>query len=196
MTQSSRIKVKITRLPHSENLPLPAYQTEGAAGLDLVAALEAASPLFLAPGARSAIPTGLAFEIPLGYEAQVRPRSGLALKQGLTVLNSPGTIDSDYRGEIQVILINLSSETATIRRGERIAQVVFAPVTLAELVEAPILSETTRGAGGFGSTGLSAKADENSKPKKPKKKKNVPAKGALKEQASKPNAKGNARRAS
>ncbi|MBS7540461.1 dUTP diphosphatase [Ancylobacter lacus] len=142
------------RLPHGADLPLPAYATAGAAGLDLLAALPGDAPLTLAPLARAAVPTGLALALPEGYEAQVRPRSGLALKQGLTVLNSPGTVDADYRGEVKVILINLGAEAVTLERGHRIAQLVVAPVTRVHLVERSDLEETTRGSGGFGSTGL------------------------------------------
>jgi len=148
----NEIKVAVLRLPHAADLPLPAYATAESAGLDLSAALEA--PVELAPGERKLIPTGLQIALPVGYEAQVRPRSGLALKHGLTVLNSPGTIDADYRGEIRVILINLGQESFTIRRGERIAQMVVAPVSrLAWREQTTSLDETARGAGGFGSTG-------------------------------------------
>lgn len=140
------------RLARSAQVPLPAYQTPASAGMDLRAAIDA--PLMLEPGGRSLIPTGLRLEIPPGYEGQVRPRSGLALKRGLTVLNSPGTIDADYRGEVGVILINLSREAQRIEPGERIAQLVFAPVARAVLVEAESLADSERGAGGFGSTGL------------------------------------------
>lgn len=147
------MKVKVKRLPHADGLPLPAYQTEGAAGFDLVAAIAPEATVTIAPGARALIPTGLIFELPKKSEAQVRPRSGLAIKHGVTVLNSPGTIDSDYRGEVAVILINLGNEPFLVRRGERIAQVVIAPVAHAKLKEAKVISETKRGAGGFGSTG-------------------------------------------
>ena len=143
--------IQIMRLPHGEGLPLPAYETAGAAGLDLRAAVT--EPLVLAPCTRFAVPTGLAFAIEQGFEAQIRPRSGLALKNGVTCLNTPGTIDSDYRGEVKVILINLSAEPFTINRGDRIAQMVIAPVVQAEILEVEMLDETTRGAGGFGSTG-------------------------------------------
>lgn len=139
------------RLTKPAQTPLPAYQTPASAGMDLRAALDA--PLVLEPGARSLIPTGLRLEIPPGYEGQVRPRSGLALKRGLTVLNAPGTIDADYRGEVGVILINLSREAQRIEPGERIAQLVFAPVARAVLVESDSLADSERGAGGFGSTG-------------------------------------------
>jgi dUTP pyrophosphatase len=148
----NKVKVAILRLPHAEGLPLPAYHTAGAAGLDLVAALT--KPMNLAPRARALIPTGLVFELPRGFEAQVRPRSGLALRHGVTVLNSPGTIDSDYRGEVQVILVNLGTKNLRIERGERIAQLIISPVTHATLAVATKVKETARGAGGFGSTGL------------------------------------------
>ena len=146
--------IAIRRLDHGRDMPLPAYETEQAAGMDLRAAIAPEETLVLAPGKRVAIPTGLAIALPPGFEAQARPRSGLALKQGITLLNSPGTIDADYRGELKVILINHGTEPATIRRGERIAQVVIAPVTRAVLEEADTLDETERGAGGFGSTGV------------------------------------------
>lgn len=145
--------VRITRLPHAKDLPLPAYQTAQAAGLDLTAAVPADKPMTIAPGARALVPTGLAIALPDGFEAQVRPRSGLAIKQGLTVLNSPGTIDADYRGEIQIILINLGSESVEITRGMRIAQMVVATVTRAVFIEVTDLDQTLRGSGGFGSTG-------------------------------------------
>jgi dUTP pyrophosphatase len=145
------IEVQITRLPHGHDLPLPACQSAQAAGLDLLAAVDA--PVTLKPGERALIPTGLAIALPDGHEAQVRPRSGLAAKQGVTVLNSPGTIDADYRGEIKVALINLGQEPVEIDRGMRIAQMVIAPVTHARLREVATLPETPRGAGGFGSTG-------------------------------------------
>jgi dUTP pyrophosphatase len=151
MTRPLAIAVEI--LPHGEGLPLPAAQTTHAAGLDLMAALPEGEPLVLAPGARAAVPTGLRMAIPPGFEGQVRPRSGLALKHGLTVANAPGTIDADYRGEVKVILIHLGSEPVTLRRGERIAQLVIAPVTPAVLVAGGPLDETERGTGGFGSTG-------------------------------------------
>jgi dUTP pyrophosphatase len=143
------IPVSIQRLPSAEGLPLPAYQTPHAAGLDLVASEKA----ILGPGERVAVATGIAIALPAGYEAQVRPRSGLALKHGLTLLNSPGTIDADYRGEIRVIVINHGSEPHVIERGDRIAQLVVAPVTRAQWVEVEILPESERGSGGFGSTG-------------------------------------------
>ncbi len=147
------VDVAVLRLPHAEGLPLPAYQSDGAAGLDLLAAVE--TPLTLPPLGRALVPTGLALALPEGYEAQVRPRSGLAAKHGVTVLNSPGTVDADYRGEVKVILVNLSDTPFAIARGERIAQMVIAPVTRARLVEATELDDTARGAGGFGSTGRS-----------------------------------------
>ena len=144
-------RVRVERLPHGRDLPLPAYASEHASGLDLRAAVDA--PLDLAPGERRAVPTGLRLEIPPGFEGQVRPRSGLALHHGVTVANAPGTIDADYRGELQVILVNLGDRPFTIRRGERVAQLVLAPVARAEMVECEALGETTRGGGGFGSTG-------------------------------------------
>jgi dUTP pyrophosphatase len=147
------IKVKVLRLPHAEGLGLPAYQSPGAAGMDLLAAVPARKPMQLAPGARGLVPTGLILELPSGTEAQVRPRSGLALRQGITVLNSPGTIDSDYRGEVMVLLANLGDATFDIRRGERIAQLVIQRVERAALVEVDATTATRRGAGGFGSTG-------------------------------------------
>ena len=145
--------VPITRLPHAQGLPLPAYETALAAGMDLRAAVPEDEPLVLRPGSRFPGPTGLAFALPPGFEGQVRPRSGLAFKSGITCLNSPGTVDADYRGEVKVILINLGEEDFTIRRGERIAQLVIAPVVQAAWAEVASLDETVRGAGGFGSTG-------------------------------------------
>jgi dUTP pyrophosphatase len=147
------VRVEVLRLPHGNDLPLPSYQSEHAAGLDLLAAVPAGAPVTLAPGARALIPTGLAIALPPGYEAQVRPRSGLAVKSGLTVLNSPGTIDSDYRGEVQVLVINLGEAPVLLERGMRIAQMVIAPVEQAVLAEVQSLSPTGRGSGGFGSTG-------------------------------------------
>jgi dUTP pyrophosphatase len=147
------IDVRITRLAHSDGLPLPAYQTALAAGMDLMAAVPADAPMTIAPGARALVPTGLAIALPPGTEAQVRPRSGLAVRHGLTVLNAPGTIDADYRGEIQVLLVNLGSESVGISRGMRIAQLVIAAVARAEFHEVSSLDETARGSGGFGSTG-------------------------------------------
>ena len=143
------VNIDLQWLPHGKNLPVPTYATDGAAGLDVVAAEE----LVLAPGQRHAVATGFSIAIPEGYEVQVRPRSGLALKHGITCLNTPGTIDHDYRGEVKVILANLGSEPFEVRRGERIAQLVPAPVQKAQFVEVSTLSETSRGAGGFGSTG-------------------------------------------
>jgi deoxyuridine 5'-triphosphate nucleotidohydrolase len=143
------ITIKLTRLPHGDGLPVPSYATEGAAGLDIVTAQDFA----LEPGERIAAPTGFAIEIPPGYEVQVRPRSGLALKHGITCLNTPGTIDSDYRGEVKVILANLGQERFSVRRGERIAQLVPAPVLRAAFEEVELLSDSERGSGGFGSTG-------------------------------------------
>ena len=150
---TSPIKVDVQQLPHAEGLPLPAYQSGQAAGLDLLAAVPEQTPLVLAAGQHAMVPTGLVVALPDGFEAQVRPRSGLAAKHGVTVLNSPGTVDADYRGEVNVLLVNLGTEPFTIHRGERIAQMVVAPVTRVELVRAVSLSTTTRGGGGFGSTG-------------------------------------------
>jgi dUTP pyrophosphatase len=149
-------RVKVVRLPHAAGLTLPAYQSAGAAGIDLVAAVEA--PVVLRPGKRALVPTGLILELPRGFEAQVRPRSGLALREGVTVLNSPGTIDSDYRGEVKVLLVNLGERPFTVARGERIAQLVVARCERVTLVEATAASGTRRGAGGFGSTGSRARA--------------------------------------
>jgi len=150
--------VAITRLDHGKNLPLPRYESEAAAGMDLMAAI--ANPIVLTPGTRQLVPTGIAIALPQGLEAQVRPRSGLAIKQGLTVLNAPGTIDADYRGEVGVILINLGAEDIVLERGDRIAQMVIAPVVQAAWEEVDALPETDRGAGGFGSTGVThSKAD-------------------------------------
>jgi len=150
---STDVVVEVRRLPHAEGLALPAYQTEHAAGLDLLAAVGEQAPLTLAPGERALVPTGLAIALPAGFEGQVRPRSGLALKHGITVLNAPGTIDADYRGEVSVVLINHGSEPFVVRRGERIAQLVIASVRRAELSVVVALSETPRGVGGYGSTG-------------------------------------------
>ena len=150
---SLTLKVEIRQWPHGEGLALPAYQSAHAAGLDLLAAVPEGSPLVLLPGARALVPTGLSIALPPGYEAQVRPRSGLAAKHGVTVLNTPGTIDADYRGEIGVLLINHGEAAFAIRRGERIAQIVIAAVARAELVAVGSLSATKRGDGGFGSTG-------------------------------------------
>jgi dUTP pyrophosphatase len=152
----SAVRVAVTRLPHGADLPLPAYATDQAAGLDLVAALDA--PVTLQPLGRALIPTGISIALPAGFEAQVRPRSGLALKQGVTVLNAPGTIDADYRGEIGVILVNLSDAPVTLQRGDRIAQLLLARVERLAWDEVSILPATARGAGGFGSTGVAAKS--------------------------------------
>nr|WP_325263869.1 dUTP diphosphatase [uncultured Rhizobium sp.] len=146
--------LNVLRLPHGQDLDLPAYETSGAAGMDLRAAVTDGEPLTIAPGKRALVPTGLVFEIPVGFEVQIRPRSGLAFKNGITCLNTPGTIDSDYRGEVKVLLINLSDEDFVITRGMRIAQMVIAPVTQAKIVEVTEASATARGAGGFGSTGV------------------------------------------
>lgn len=146
-----RPHLKLQVLPHGEGLALPAYQTAGSAGLDLRSAVE--SSIFVVPGQRVQVPTGLAMSIPAGFEGQVRARSGLAWKKGLAVINAPGTIDSDYRGEVKVLLINLGSETVEIPRGERVAQLVIAPVVQVAIQVVPDLDETERGAGGFGSTG-------------------------------------------
>lgn len=147
------IDIAIRRLAHGADLPLPAYESEGAAGMDLRAAVAADGPLILEPGSRAMVPTAIAIAVPEGFEAQVRPRSGLALRKGVTQVNAPGTIDSDYRGEIQVILINHGEERVTIRRGDRIAQLVIAPVARVRWLEGPTLEATQRGEGGFGSTG-------------------------------------------
>ena len=150
---SFNVKIDVRQLPHGLGLPLPSYQSAHAAGLDLLAAVAEDSPLILAPGQRALVPTGISVALPAGYEAQVRPRSGLASKHGVTVLNAPGTVDADYRGEISVLLINHGDAPFAIRRGERIAQMVIASVLRAELVATPTLSSTERGSGGFGSTG-------------------------------------------
>lgn len=146
--------LNLKRLSHGEGIDLPAYETRGAAGMDLRAAVAEDEPTTLAPGKRALIPTGFIFEIPHGFEAQIRPRSGLAFKNGITCLNTPGTIDSDYRGEVKVLLINLGDEEFVIERGMRIAQMVIAPVTQARVAEVSETSDTARGAGGFGSTGV------------------------------------------
>ena len=153
-TQTLGPTLGLVRLPHAEGLDLPAYETAGAAGMDLRAAVADDRPLLLMPGKRALVPTGLVMEIPQGYEAQIRPRSGLALKHGITCLNTPGTIDSDYRGEVKVLLINLGDEEFLIERGMRIAQMVIAPVTQVRVVEVRQASDTARGSGGFGSTGV------------------------------------------
>jgi dUTP pyrophosphatase len=149
----SAIEVRLTRLAHGNDLPLPSYQSAHAAGVDLLAAVPATAPVTLIAGERALVPTGIAIALPEGYEAQVRPRSGLAARHGLTVLNSPGTIDADYRGEIRVLLANLGSAAVTITRGMRVAQMVIAPVVRADIVEVASLDNTKRGSGGFGSTG-------------------------------------------
>jgi dUTP diphosphatase len=146
-------EVRITRLAHGQDLALPSYQSAHAAGMDLLAAVPADGALTIAPGARMLVPTGIAIALPPGSEGQIRPRSGLAVKQGLTVLNAPGTIDADYRGEVQVLLVNLGAESVKISRGMRIAQLVIAAVARVELREVATLDETPRGSGGFGSTG-------------------------------------------
>lgn len=145
------VAVAVARLDHGRGMELPAYETEGAAGMDLMAAVE--DPINLAPGDRALVPTGLAIALPQGFEAQIRPRSGLAAKRGVTVLNSPGTIDADYRGEVKVVLVNLGQESFIVERAARIAQMVIAPVTRAAWRRVDRLDETARGAGGFGSTG-------------------------------------------
>jgi dUTP pyrophosphatase len=155
MAGKEQVAVRVMRLPHSADLPLPAAQTADSAGLDLAAAVPADAPLTLAPGARALIPTGLAIALPSGFEGQVRPRSGLAVKNGVTVLNAPGTIDADYRGEVKVPLINHGQEPFVVTRGMRIAQLVVAPVASVRLVESDVLDDTSRGAAGFGSTGVS-----------------------------------------
>jgi dUTP pyrophosphatase len=176
MTTAKAIKVKIARLANGRDLALPAYQSKDAAGLDLVAAIPEDAPIVLGPGARIMVPTGFAVELPRGTEAQVRPRSGLAAKHGVTVLNSPGTIDADYRGEVCVILINHGDAPFTIRRGDRIAQMVIATVVQARIAQAKALSATKRGAGGFGSTGTSVPSTQPLAAKK----KNLIASKALK----------------
>jgi len=147
------VEIQITRLPHGHDLPLPSYQSAQAAGLDLMAALPVDAAVTIAPGDRALIPTGIAIALPPGTEAQLRPRSGLAARHGVTVLNAPGTIDADYRGEIQVLLANLGREPVIVERGMRIAQMILAPVLQAQLREVVALPETLRGSGGFGSTG-------------------------------------------
>jgi dUTP pyrophosphatase len=149
----TRVTVQLTQLAHGKGLPLPAYQTALAAGFDLAAAVPDDAPLTISPGAYALVPTGLAIAVPANFEAQVRPRSGLAVKHGITVLNAPGTIDADYRGEVGVLLINHGTQNFTIRRGERIAQLVIAPVIQAEIAVVETLATTARGTGGFGSTG-------------------------------------------
>lgn len=146
-----RIDLPVRCLPHAKNLPLPQYQTSDAAGLDLLAAID--EPVTIQPGRRALVPTGLIIAVPPGYEAQIRPRSGLALRHGISLINSPGTIDSDYRGEVKVIIGNLGDEAFTVARGDRIAQMVLSPVVQIEWVEQEEISETERGEGGFGHTG-------------------------------------------
>ena len=153
MTGNGLIEVRIVRLPHAADLPLPEYQSALAAGLDLLAAVPADAPLELAPGARALVPTGIAIALPAGFEGQVRPRSGLAARHGITVLNTPGTVDADYRGELQVILVNLGAESFLVSRAMRIAQLVIAPVQRIKLREVDALDATARAQGGFGSTG-------------------------------------------
>ena len=148
-----QLPIAILRLDHAEGLPLPAYETAGAAGMDLRAAVPEAEPLTLRPGSRALVPTGFGIAVPEGYEAQVRPRSGLAIRAGVTCLNSPGTVDSDYRGEVKVILANLGEEDFVVRRGDRVAQMVICPVVQASWQVVESLDDTVRGAGGFGSTG-------------------------------------------
>ena len=148
------VELRVVRLPHAADLPLPAYQSAHAAGLDLLAAVPADAPVTIAPGGRVIIPTGIAVALPRGHEGQIRPRSGIAIRHGVTVLNSPGTVDADYRGEVQVILVNLGAESFEIRRGTRIAQMVVAPIQQAKIVESTSLDATGREAGGFGSTGM------------------------------------------
>lgn len=149
----SAFAVQVMRFPHAADLPLPEYHSEGAAGLDLLAALPAAAPIVIAPGNRAMIPTGIAIALPPGSEGQVRPRSGLAMRHGITVLNAPGTIDADYRGEIHVILVNLGKDSFTVERGMRIAQLIVAATMQVMICEVASLEETSRGVGGFGSTG-------------------------------------------
>jgi dUTP pyrophosphatase len=148
------VELQILRLPHGADLPLPCYQSAHEAGLDLLAAIPAAAPMTLAPGERGLVPCGIAIALPHGFEGQVRPRSGLAVRHGVTVLNAPGTIDADYRGEVMAMLVNLGPEPFAITRGMRIAQLVIAPVARVRIVEAADLDATARGAGGFGSTGM------------------------------------------
>jgi dUTP pyrophosphatase len=149
----TQVTLRVLRLPHGADLPLPSHQSEAAAGLDLMAAVPESAPIVLASGERSLIPTGLAIALPSGFEAQVRPRSGLAARHGITLLNAPGTIDADYRGEVMVLLINLGAEPFTVMRGMRIAQLIVAPVVRADVAEVAELDPTRRGSGGFGSTG-------------------------------------------
>lgn len=159
MSGDPGVEVRIVRLPHGADLPLPQYHTALAAGFDLPAAIPADEHLELAPGARALVPCGFAMALPPGYEGQIRPRSGLAFRHGVTVLNSPGTVDADYRGEVQVVLVNLGREPFVVTRGMRVAQLVIAPVHRAQLVEAKSLEATERAAGGLGSTGIASNAD-------------------------------------
>ena len=164
MSGGERVELRIIRLPHGADLPLPEYQSALAAGLDLLAAVPAEAPLEVAPGARAAIPTGVAIALPAGNEAQIRPRSGLALRHGITVLNSPGTIDCDYRGEVLVLLVNLGEAAVVIVRGQRIAQLVIQRCVRGRLIEADRVASTKRGGGGFGSTGVSSKGRRRTLP--------------------------------
>ena len=148
------LPVRFAQMPHAATLPAPSYATANSAGLDLLAAVPATKPVAIWPGSWSAIPTGLIFEIPAGYQGEVRPRSGLALQHGVTVLNAPGTIDADFRGEVRVLLVNFGQEKFTVTRGMRVAQIVFMPVTRVTLTQSSSLDATARGDGGFGSTGL------------------------------------------
>jgi len=161
VSDGARVAVRIMRLPHAADLPLPQYHSALAAGLDLLAAVPADAPVALAPGGRAAIPTGIAIALPQGSEGQIRPRSGLAIRHGITVLNAPGTIDADYRGELQAIIVNMGSESFVIHRGMRIAQLVIAPIQHADFVESHALDSTERAAGGFGSTGMATKITNN-----------------------------------
>jgi dUTP pyrophosphatase len=154
MSADARLALQIMRLPHGADLPLPQYQSAQAAGLDLLAAVPADAPVVIAPGARALIPTGVAVALPPGYEGQVRPRSGLAVRHGVTVLNTPGTVDADYRGELQIALVNLGNEPFIVQRGMRVAQMIVAPVERVVLVEVESLNTTKRATGGFGSTGI------------------------------------------
>ena len=157
MTTPQPFTIPVQVLPHGEGLPLPSYETDQAAGMDLAAAIDNGETMVIAPGKRALVPTGLTLELPAGFEAQIRPRSGLAFKKGITLLNAPGTIDADYRGEVGVLLINLGEEDFVIHRGDRVAQMVIAPVTQARLEAVLEVNDTARGAGGFGSTGVAAK---------------------------------------
>ncbi|POO56787.1 dUTP diphosphatase [Agrobacterium rosae] len=154
LKNENRPALNLLRLAHADGIDLPSYETSGAAGMDLRAAVPADKPLVLKPGARALVPTGFIFEVPQGFEAQIRPRSGLAIKNGITCLNTPGTVDSDYRGEVKVILANLGQDNFVIERGMRIAQMVIAPVTQVAVFEVTETSDTARGTGGFGSTGV------------------------------------------